>query len=224
MEGEHEGMESREAAGQALAAQLRPYAAPDVVVLGVSRGGILVGLEVARALDAPFEALAIRIIDDPQQPEHTVGVVVEPDYVDMNKPAGASGQSAAPAQPDAAVAEALEDVRRRGELYRGGRARRDLAACRVIVVSDAASTGTTLRGVVAATRARGAREVIVALPVAPPGVFAELHDQADAVIGLDVPASLIARKVRYPMPLEVDDEEIARLVRQFEQPAPPTSS
>jgi len=209
-----EEMGSRQAAGQALVAQLRPYAAPDVVVLGVSRGGILVGLEVAGALGAPFEALAVRVIVDPQQPEHTAGVVVEPDYVEMSSPAGTLDQ------PDAA-AEALEDVRRRGDLYRGGRERRDMAGRRVIVVSDAASTGMTLRGVVAATRARGAREVIVALPVAPPGVFAALHDLADGVIGLDVPADLIARKVHYPTPLELDDEEIARLVRQFEQPAPP---
>jgi putative phosphoribosyl transferase len=209
-----EEMGSRQAAGQALVAQLRPYAAPDVVVLGVSRGGILVGLEVAGALGAPFEALAVRVIVDPQQPEHTAGVVVEPDYVEMSSPAGTLDQ------PDAA-AEALEDVRRRGDLYRGGRERRDVAGRRVIVVSDAASTGMTLRGVVAATRARGAREVIVALPVAPPGVFAALHDLADGVIGLDVPADLIARKVHYPTPLELDDEEIARLVRQFEQPAPP---
>ncbi len=208
-----EEMGSRQAAGQALVAQLRPYAAPDVVVLGVSRGGILVGLEVAGALGAPFEALAVRVIVDPQQPEHTAGVVVEPDYVEMSSPAGTLDQ------PDAA--EALEDVRRRGDLYRGGRERRDVAGRRVIVVSDAASTGMTLRGVVAATRARGAREVIVALPVAPPGVFAALHDLADGVIGLDVPADLIARKVHYPTPLELDDEEIARLVRQFEQPAPP---
>ncbi len=63
-----EEMGSRQAAGQALVAQLRPYAAPDVVVLGVSRGGILVGLEVAGALGAPFEALAVRVIVDPQQP------------------------------------------------------------------------------------------------------------------------------------------------------------
>jgi len=209
-----EEMGSRQAAGQALVAQLRPYAAPDVVVLGVSRGGILVGLEVAGALGAPFEALAVRVIVDPQQPEHTAGVVVEPDYVEMSSPAGTLDQ------PDAA-AEALEDVRRRGDLYRGGRERRDVAGRRVIVVSDAASTGMTLRGVVAATRARGAREVIVALPVAPPGVFAALHDLADGVIGLDVPADLIARKVHYPTPLELDDEEIAHLVRQFEQPAPP---
>jgi len=208
-----EEMGSRQAAGQALVAQLRPYAAPDVVVLGVSRGGILVGLEVAGALGAPFEALAVRVIVDPQQPEHTAGVVVEPDYVEMSSPAGTLDQ------PDAA--EALEDVRQRGDLYRGGRERRDVAGRRVIVVSDAASTGMTLRGVVAATRARGAREVIVALPVAPPGVFAALHDLADGVIGLDVPADLIARKVHYPTPLELDDEEIARLVRQFEQPAPP---
>ena len=78
---EREGEESRQAAGRALAAPLQPYAGPDVLVVGVSRGGILVGLEVARALGAPFEPLAIQTLSDPAQPEHTAGVLVEPDYV-----------------------------------------------------------------------------------------------------------------------------------------------
>src|SRR5436305_13121439 len=70
---EREGEESRQAAGRALAAPLQPYAGPDVLVVGVSRGGILVGLEVARALGAQFETLAIETMSDPAQPAHTAG-------------------------------------------------------------------------------------------------------------------------------------------------------
>src|SRR5438067_11798168 len=70
---EREGEESRQGAGRALAAPLQPYAGPDVLVVGVSRGGILVGLEVARALGAPFEPLAIQTLSDPAQPAHTAG-------------------------------------------------------------------------------------------------------------------------------------------------------
>jgi predicted phosphoribosyltransferase len=81
---EREGEESPQAAGRALAAPLQPYAGPDVLVVGVSRGGILVGLEVARALGAPFEPLVIQTLSDSEQPEHTAGVLVEPDYVALN--------------------------------------------------------------------------------------------------------------------------------------------
>jgi putative phosphoribosyl transferase len=91
----------------------------------------------------------------------------------------------------------------------------------VIVVSDAASTGTTLRGVVASLRGRGAREIIVALPVGPAGVITDLGERADRVVHLETPAHLIARQSHYPQPREVDDEEIARLVREANGPATP---
>jgi predicted phosphoribosyltransferase len=89
------------------------------------------------------------------------------------------------------------------------------------VVSDAASTGTTLRGVVASVRGRGAREIIVALPVGPAGVITDLGERADRVVHLATPAHLIARQSHYPQPREVDDDEIARLVRAANGPATP---
>jgi len=118
---------------------------------------------VARALGAPFEPLAIQTLSDPAQPEHTAGVLVEPDYVALT--AGVDGPAPLPERLCGVVAQGLEDVRRRGALYRGGHPQQNVSGRRVIVVSDAASTGTTLRGVVASLRGRGAREIIVALPV-----------------------------------------------------------
>ena len=216
---ERQGEESRQAAGRALAAPLQPYAGPDVLVVGVSRGGILVGLEVARALGAPFEPLAIQTLSDPAQPAHTAGVLVEPDYVALN--AAADGSAPLPERLRGVVAQGLEDVRRRGALYRGGHPQQDVSGRRVIVVSDAASTGTTLRGVVASLRGRGAREIIVALPVGPAGVIRDLGERADRVVHLATPAHLIARQSHYPQPREVDDDEIARLVREANGPATP---
>src|SRR5919197_170231 len=114
---EREGEESRQAAGRALAAPLQPYAGPDVLIVGVSRGGILVGLEGARALGAPFEPLAIETLSDPVQPEHTAGVLVEPDYVALT--AGTDEPAPLAERLRSVVAQGLEDVRRRGALYRG---------------------------------------------------------------------------------------------------------
>ena len=126
---EREGGESRQAAGRALAAPLQPYADPDVLVIGVSRGGILVGLEVARALGAPFEPLAIQTLSDPEQPERTAGVLVEPDYVALT--AGADGPAPLAERLRGVVAQGLEDVRRRGALYRGGHPQQDVSGRRV---------------------------------------------------------------------------------------------
>jgi putative phosphoribosyl transferase len=209
---------SRQAAGRALVAPLQSYGGSDVLVVGVSRGGILVGLEVAQALGAPFEPLAIQTLSDPAQPEHTIGVLVEPDYVDVPG-AGA----ALPESLQDAVAQGLAEVQRRGTLYRDGQPAREVRDRRVIVVSDAASTGTTLRGVVEALRQRGAREIIVALPVGPPEVLADLGERAERVIHLATPAELVAQQAHYPQPHHLDDAELARRVRAAREPPEPPS-
>ena len=146
-------------------------------------------------------------------------MLVEPDYVALN--AAADGPAPLPERLRGVVAQGLEDVRRRSALYRGGQPQQDVSGRRVIVVSDAASTGTTLRGVVASVRGRGAREIIVALPVGPAGVMADLGERAERVVHLATPAHLIARQSHYPQPREVEDDEIARLVREATGPAAP---
>jgi putative phosphoribosyl transferase len=47
-------------AGRQLAERLRRYQGPDVVVLGLPRGGVPVAFEVARALGAPLDVIVVR--------------------------------------------------------------------------------------------------------------------------------------------------------------------
>src|SRR5439155_423107 len=83
---------------------------------------------------------------------------------------------------DDAVAEAMAEVRRRGRAIRDARARRALAGRRVILIDDAAATGSTLRAAIRAVRAQGAREIIVAIPVAPPRVVTVRRDGRERAV------------------------------------------
>ena len=59
---------NRTEAGRRLAGKLARYAdRPDVVVLGLPRGGIPVAYEVARALDAPLDVFVVRKLGMPGQ-------------------------------------------------------------------------------------------------------------------------------------------------------------
>src|SRR5262249_35735980 len=63
-------------AGRSLAAKLARYAGrPDVVVLGLPRGGVPVAFEVARALDAPLDVFLVRKLGVPGHEELAMGAL-----------------------------------------------------------------------------------------------------------------------------------------------------
>ena len=60
--------EDRRHAGRELAAQLSSLARERPIVIALPRGGVPVAFEVARALDAPLDVLAVRKLGAPRQP------------------------------------------------------------------------------------------------------------------------------------------------------------
>ena len=63
-------------AGQQLASRLAPLAdRHDVVVLALPRGGVPVGFEVAKALNAPLDVFVVRKLGVPGQEELAMGAI-----------------------------------------------------------------------------------------------------------------------------------------------------
>src|SRR3990172_2729049 len=67
--------EDRKDAGRRLAAVLGKYAGTDAVVLAVPRGGVVVGHEVAKALNLPLDVIVPRKLGAPGEPELAIGAV-----------------------------------------------------------------------------------------------------------------------------------------------------
>ena len=66
----------RRFAGQVLAKELAAYSNhPDVLVLGLPRGGVPVAFEIAKALNAPIEVLVVRKLGVPDQEELAMGAI-----------------------------------------------------------------------------------------------------------------------------------------------------
>jgi len=67
---------NRRAAGRLLAAKLAAYAKrPDVLVLGLPRGGVPVAYQVAHALGVPMDAFVVRKLGVPGYEELAMGAV-----------------------------------------------------------------------------------------------------------------------------------------------------
>ena len=66
----------RAEAGRRLAEKLVDYAGrPDVLVLALPRGGVPVGYEVARALEAPLDVFVVRKLGVPGHEELAMGAI-----------------------------------------------------------------------------------------------------------------------------------------------------
>lgn len=205
--------ETREAAGAQLATHLRAYAGSDAVVLGLTRGGVVVGHAAAQALHLPFDILVIHKFVAPGRSQRPVGVLAEPDHLVVHEDRlRALGLSSGWLEGEAL--RGLAEVRQRAAAYRRSGSRQILTGHPVIVVDDAAATGATLRAAVQAARASEPRELVVAVPIAPPSVIAALRPHVDRVVCLATPAEVIWGDSHYPRPGEVTDEEIQRLVQR----------
>src|SRR5262245_54134412 len=67
----------RRAAGRQLAARLHHLHQAEPLILALPRGGVPVGCEIARELNAPLDIRLVRKIGVPWQPELALGAVVD---------------------------------------------------------------------------------------------------------------------------------------------------
>src|SRR4030043_2151896 len=63
----------RAEAGQLLAKRLNKYRGGNPLVLAIPRGGVMVGAEIAKALECPLDLVVTRKIGAPANPELAIG-------------------------------------------------------------------------------------------------------------------------------------------------------
>jgi putative phosphoribosyl transferase len=201
----------RTQAGRARGRRLQSVVEPDVVVMGLPRGGVPVAAEVADALGAPLDVVVVRKVGVPQQPELAMGAVGEDGVTVVNQPVVASGRI--PARTFEHVAErARGELEERLALLRGDRPPVRVAGRTVVLVDDGLATGSTAEAAVQVLRARGAARIVLAVPVAPPDAVARLERLADAVVCLETPEWFLSVGSWYASFDPVPDDEVRRLL------------
>lgn len=158
------------------------------VVLALPRGGLPIGVEVARALDAPLDLLLVRKIGAPRQRELAIGAVVDGEQMDVvlnEEIVEQLGVSMDYVRERAA--EEVEEIERRRRLYLRGRERVSVQGRTVIVVDDGIATGATVRAALRGLRRRKPAHLVLAVPVAPPDTIELLSADVDEIICLEQP-------------------------------------
>ena len=199
-------------AGRRLAEALGHLDGEDVVVLGVPRGGVEVAAEVARLRGWPLDIVVPRKIGAPFNAELGLGAVAPGVRVLDQRMIDQLGVSPDYLEEEVGIQE--EEIRRRTEAYRRGRAPVELRNRVAIVVDDGVATGGTAVAALRWARAEGASRVVLAIPVAPREAVARLSKEADEVVCLATPEPFFAVGQWYEQFPQTSDQEVVELLER----------
>lgn len=208
-------LSDRRSAGKALAQRLADRELRDPVVLAMPRGGVPVGVEIAKALHAPLDLVLVRKIGVPYQPELAAAAVVdgaEPEIVVNDEVVRLAGITRD--YIDEQAKEELVEIERRRHLYLEGRPRVPLENRTLILVDDGIATGASIRAAIAALRRKNPLRLILAVPVAPVDTVEILRPQVDEVVCLEMPEPFYAIGMHYEDFHQVPDEEVIQLMNE----------
>jgi len=186
---------SRIDAGNKLAYELLKRSFKKPVVLGITRGGVVVAAAVARVLKAPLYPLVIKKVSASFNPEFAIGAV------------GPEGVSVGEFSQEMA-----QQVADRMKMYGAGDLSKKIKKRTAIIVDDGIATGWTFRAALHYVQGKLPGKIVIAVPVADRGIANKFRKEVDELIVLQEVDDLGAVGNYYEDFSQVSDEEVRALI------------
>ncbi|BAF69188.1 phosphoribosyltransferase [Nitratiruptor sp. SB155-2] len=197
-------------AGELLAQKLQGYRDDSqTIVVALPRGGVPVAYVIAKQLNLPMDIFFVKKIPSPYNPEAAIGAISENGLEYLNERAVMMLNVSRP-YVDEHARKIMEKMKEKRALYQ--KRRISVAGKRVILVDDGVATGASMYLAARALKDEGAKEVVIAVPVAPPDSLALLKEVADRVIVLQTPPDFMAVGQFYRDFHQLNDEEVMELL------------
>lgn len=203
---------NRNEAGKLLAKKLAAYAKKkDVIVIGLPRGGVVLSYEIARALDVLMDVVVAKKLAMPGNPEAAIGAVTADGKLFLDRDA-IDSLKIEQDYIDNEIAQKKEEAERRQTLYRADRSQLTLKNKIVILVDDGVATGSTMRAAIESVNAQEPKELVLAIPVAPPEFVKTIAPTVDKIICLKTPEQFVAVGAFYKHFEQIEDDEVMRML------------
>lgn len=201
-------------AGDILAKYLKDYANnPNVIILGLPRGGVPVAFEIATALSAPLDVFIVRKLGLPGHEELAMGAIASGGSVFFNE-AVLGYFNLDPMVIQQVIEKEQRELHRREHLYRGNKAFPDLQDKTVILVDDGIATGASMRAAIDALRKHKPKSIVIAVPVAAYSTCEEMAPLVDKIVCPLKPIEFHAVGLWYDNFPQTADEEVIRLLNK----------
>ena len=202
----------RAEAGYVLASKLSAYSGrDDVIVVGLSRGGVPVASAVAGALHIPLDVLVVSKLGTPWNTELAVGAIAE-GGVQVLDLSIVKELCVSERDIQEIAAAARKELQYQQKLYRGDRPPLDPAGKTAILVDDGIATGCSILAAITAIRRLKAARVVVAVPVAPASGCSAVRMEADEVISVAEPDLFLAVSQWYQDFSPISDDDVRSLL------------
>jgi predicted phosphoribosyltransferase len=203
----------RKDAGQRLAQALTKYKDQDALVLAIPRGGVEVGYEVAKYLNADFALLVSRKLPYPHNPEAGFGAIAEDGSTFIYRDAA---RQLSPRAIEAIIERQKQETERRVAVLREGKRLPEIAGRTVILVDDGIAMGSTMRVSIMLCQQQGAGKIVVAVPVSGQRVAAEIEEMVNEMVALEQPRFFRAVAQVYENWYDVSDREVIEIMRKWQ--------
>jgi len=186
---------------------LAAYQDEDAVVLAVPRGGVPLGIDIAKAYHFPLGLLLIKKIGFPGNPELAIGAVsLEHEVID---PRFDIDQNYIAAEVDKIRAS----LRERHKKFLGDRPVPAIEGKTVIIVDDGIATGNTMMVGIEMIKRQKPTAIVVAVPVAPQRTVNAMQKLVDDFFCVYIPDEFYGVGEFYDDFSQVTDDEVIRLLK-----------
>lgn len=205
----------RKEAGHQLAQKLNRYSDEPLIVLALPRGGLPVGLEVAKALNAPLNVIIARKLGLPGQTEFGVGAISEGNTLVLDNPT-ISAMGISQKDLEKVIDKEKEELNRRIKFYRQNKLMPDLSGKTVILVDDGLATGVTAKAAIKAVKKISPKKIIFASPVCAYDTALTLRSEVDDMVCIITPYDFLSVGHWYQNFPQLSDEEVIDILNKTE--------